>query len=500
MKPKASRVPRWSKSLAAVFALAAVTLFAGVACGAVGQTGSGGVLELVPDTVAGVQVFDVREILGGDAPSDFEDLLDFPQVLEGLKKWGILGVDVRTLVVAASGSGEEVNFLQGEFDFDGIREALDEAGREDEDYRGYELWEGYPAVALLEDDGHVILGGPVEVKAVLKSLARDQGLLLQHGEDPLKRAMDRAGTGLVAWSDRDCGSLDLSGCDATAFAASAGDEFSVEMVDAYVFSSERVAAAAVRDLDDFYERWGDAVDSLVYEVNSDGEFVVVKASVDEDEFASALFAAAMVVQSGEDNGTGGNPPVRSEVVREVYVEKTAPVRSEVVREVYVEKTAPVRSEVVREVYVEKTAPVRSEGRGVPLGTAARVADWEITVLSVVSDATDAGSGRFHGPPGEGRQYFMATLRATYVGEGSESLGEISVSLVGGSRVAYKYDKYVTSCSVGEDHDHLPFDRELFSGGEIVGSLCWRVPSSEVDSLEMVFESYMLERPILFDLT
>ena len=294
MKPKASLVPRWSKLLVAAFALVAVTLFGGVACGAVGQTGSGGVLELVPDTVAAVQVFDVREILGGDAPSDFEDLLDFQQVLEGLRKWGILRVDVRTLAVAESGSGEEVNFLQGEFDFDVIREVLDEAGREDEDYRGYELWEGYPALALLEDDGHVIMGGPGEVKAVLKSLARDQGLLLQDGENPLKRAMDRAGTGLTAWSSRGCGSLDPSGCDATAFAASAGDEFSVEMVDVYVFSSERAAAAAVRDLDDFYERWGDAVGSLDYEVDSDGEFVVVRSSVDEDEFASALLAVAMM--------------------------------------------------------------------------------------------------------------------------------------------------------------------------------------------------------------
>ena len=66
------------------------------------------------------------------------------------------------------------------------------------------------------------------------------------------------------------------------------------MVDVYVFSSERAAAAAVRDLDDFYERWGDAVGSLDYEVDSDGEFVVVRSSVDEDEFASALLAVAMM--------------------------------------------------------------------------------------------------------------------------------------------------------------------------------------------------------------
>jgi hypothetical protein len=110
--------------------------------------------------------------------------------------------------------------------------------------------------------------------------------------------MDRAGTGSVAWSDKDCGSLDFSGCDATAFAASAGDEFSVEMVDAYVFSSDRAAAAAVRKVDDFYEELGDEVDSLAYEVDSDGEFVVVRASVDEDEFVAVLFTVAMMISSG----------------------------------------------------------------------------------------------------------------------------------------------------------------------------------------------------------
>ena len=295
MKPKASPAPRWSKLLVAAIALAALTLFWGVACGAVGRTGSGGVLELVPDTVGGVRVFDVREILGGDAPADFEDVLDSMQVLERYEELGILSVDVHTLVVVESGSGEELNFLHGEFDFDGIREVLDEGGRKDEDYRGYELWGRYPALALLEDDGYVILGDPGEVKDVLRSLARDRGLLLQDGEDPLKRVMDRVGTGSVAWADGDCGGLDLSGCEATAFAASSGDKFSLEMVDAYVFSSERAAAAAVRKVDDFYEELGDEVDSLDYEVDSDGEFVVVRASVDEDDFVAVIFAVAMMI-------------------------------------------------------------------------------------------------------------------------------------------------------------------------------------------------------------
>ena len=255
----------------------------GVACGAGPAAGIGGLLELVPDTALEVEVFDVQEILSGDAPAGLERSLEGSLDLEEIEESGILMADVDMVVLADTNSGGELLFLEGGFDFGDVRDVLDEAGREDEDYRGYELWEGDPALALIEDDGYIIMGDSGEVKDVLKSLSRDQGFLLQDDEDPLKRVMDRAGTGLVAWSNRDCGAIDLSGCEATGVAASAGDKFVVEMVHAYVFSSERAADGAVRNIDDFYEARGDGVDSLVYEVYSDGEFVVVEATADEDE-------------------------------------------------------------------------------------------------------------------------------------------------------------------------------------------------------------------------
>ena len=106
MKPKASLVPRWSKLLVAAFALVAVTLFGGVACGAVARP--------APAVSWSWCRTRLRRCKCSTCVKSWEETLrrisktcwTFQQVLEGLRKWGILRVDVRTLAVAESGSGK----------------------------------------------------------------------------------------------------------------------------------------------------------------------------------------------------------------------------------------------------------------------------------------------------------------------------------------------------------------------------------------------------------
>jgi len=141
--------------------------------------------------------------------------------------------------------------------------------------------------------------------------------------------------------------------------------------------------------------------------------------------------------------------------------------------------------------VEAVSPVAETGAGtrenpIPVGqTAALGEDWELTVLSVEPDATAAvmAESTFNDPPAPGHQFFMATVRVTYVGASSDEFYGGSLRVVGQSAVAY--DSWDDYC--GSIPNELA-DRELFTGGTIEGNLCWSVATADVDSL-VLYDSF-----------
>ena len=120
---------------------------------------------------------------------------------------------------------------------------------------------------------------------------------------------------------------------------------------------------------------------------------------------------------------------------------------------------------------------------VPLGQALLLADgWEVTVLSVTPDATESvlAENRFNEPPGEGQQFFIARMRATYRGDGSDNFyGSFRSRAVGDGGVSYS--TFRNSCGVIPDD--LP-DPEVFTGGTIEGNGCWAIDSGDAASLVM----------------
>jgi hypothetical protein len=123
---------------------------------------------------------------------------------------------------------------------------------------------------------------------------------------------------------------------------------------------------------------------------------------------------------------------------------------------------------------------------IPLGQTARIhPDWEMTVVSVTPDAADLilGEDSFNEPPAEGQQFFLATVRLTYVGETSDEFYVSDLNAVGQSAVGYnQFDDYC-----GSIPDELP-SRELFTGGTIEGNVCWSVATEDADSL-VLYDNY-----------
>jgi hypothetical protein len=120
---------------------------------------------------------------------------------------------------------------------------------------------------------------------------------------------------------------------------------------------------------------------------------------------------------------------------------------------------------------------------VPMGTSVDLGDdWIVTVLSVTPDATSAilQENQFNAQPTPGNQFFIARVRASYSGSGSDSFGgSYRLRAVGPAFIGYS----TFENSAGVIPDPLP-NSELFTGGSVEGNIAWEIKSSDANSLVM----------------
>ena len=270
--------------LAALAILAACLLLV-TACGG-GDSLPSGPLGLVPDDSSSVTVMDVEQILKGDGPDAIVDRLeDLEDDVD------VIGVDVNDLTTLVYAN--RLLIMEGDIDFEEVRDELDDADYDDDRYQGHEFWEQgrlwVESAALLEDRNQIVIGDVDAVKDVLKALNRGSGSLLDDADSDLGRALKRAGGGWVVSARKECRSYDVRGCNAIGTAIHKGDEdYVVQFTAAYLFRNERTAESEMGDLEDEID------DSLsrdfdIEEVRQDGEFVIVTISVDEDDWDTLDF-------------------------------------------------------------------------------------------------------------------------------------------------------------------------------------------------------------------
>ena len=275
-----------------LFLLAIISLLVITAQACEGTSDRDGALGLVPDDASHVNVHDVQLILS-EAPDglkdpfedDLEDSLD--------RDYGISIEDVETLVNAWL-DGERLDVLAGNFDFERIRDELDDNDYDDDQYAGHEIWEkenefaNVHSVALLEIGRQVLIGSDDTVRNVLKVLNRGSGFLLDNADNDVVRALNKAGLGWETVGREDCRIPEVRGCQALGISKGWGEEDDlVEVTYAYLFRNERTAESEMDDIEDFLD------DELqrrmdIEDVRVDGEFVVVTITFDEDDWPSWL--------------------------------------------------------------------------------------------------------------------------------------------------------------------------------------------------------------------
>ena len=120
----------------------------------------------------------------------------------------------------------------------------------------------------------------------------------------------------------------------------------------------------------------------------------------------------------------------------------------------------------------------------PLGSVARVGDWEISVVKVNTDAAKivADENQFNEPPKAGYNFVLWEVEATYVGEESGELWLDTTWQVVGS-AGNSFDE---SCGV------IPNDisdaGETFSGATVKGNECVGVEKAQLDGATIMVES------------
>jgi hypothetical protein len=161
-----------------------------------------------------------------------------------------------------------------------------------------------------------------------------------------------------------------------------------------------------------------------------------------------------------------------------------------------------RPRLVTATFVKRPPPLPALAVGtrtnpIPLGAPIDINDtfskehWRLRILSTQPNATAAvmAENQLNDPPAAGKQFFIATLKLTYVSGTRASNPGIRIAgdlkAVGPSNVVYSTSGSASKCGVIPDA--MSDKGDLLPGASSTGNICWQVPSAEAGSLIAFYE-------------
>ncbi len=252
-------------------------------------------LGFVPEDSTFITIWDVEVVIDGDVPRNLER--SFENFYEyRLDEVGVSTDELETLVYVEDSRGEDsLVIAKGDFDFEDIRDELDDLDYEDDKYRDYEIWEDGDgnaySISLLGDDEYVLIGYTRDsVQDVLKAVSRERGLVAGRPDHNVNRVMDKVGTGWLIAINSDCQTerlIEIRGCEAIGAAFTDGDRDSASVRMVVLLRSESAANRALDDVEDHIDDHGLLfwnLDSDLEDIDTDREFIVVETISYFDDF------------------------------------------------------------------------------------------------------------------------------------------------------------------------------------------------------------------------
>ncbi len=133
--------------------------------------------------------------------------------------------------------------------FRDVRDALEDVNASEEDYRGFEVWEGSQTFALLEDDAYIVYGNEDRVVDVLRLLERGTGSMADAEDNALYDIWNKLpSSGIIVVSS----SCPIRRCEGYGFGITETDESLEEGkgTATLLFSSEQAAGNAADEYEE----------------------------------------------------------------------------------------------------------------------------------------------------------------------------------------------------------------------------------------------------------
>ena len=263
--------------------LSAVLNYATVGCAGVERASPlVEIIELVPDDVTKFCCFDIDS---WRVDADLEDLYDdFRSEIGAEKMEEVIGISLLdvNLIARAFIDGASWLIIKGRFDLDDVRDALEDRGWEQDEYRRVEVWynpRGHKDVAFLED--MVIIGEPRNVKASIR-LSQGKGTSM-YGNEDVNSVVRKLRGGIITeiLSKEEAGPALALGISINKL-----DEETLKVTGWFKFENERTAESKLRALQTNLER---ELNALYIDCYQRDEFIRVIGEVDISDFRESRY-------------------------------------------------------------------------------------------------------------------------------------------------------------------------------------------------------------------
>ena len=270
------------KIIGALIALGILSvLIAGCGQGAGGAIK--GMMKVLPDDIEYFTYFDVKSMRTDRDLRDLYDELKYEMDADSMDdETGLYFSDADAIVGAISEDYDEWVIITGDFDFDDFRDAMEDNGYDEDEYRGVEVWsDGYDAYALI-NNMVVFCDNEDRIRDAIR-LSIGSGSSMYDNED-YADVLSKIPAGIyVMLMQNEYEEYSYTG--GTLSKVSGADDI-LEFNACFKYSSERRAEDDMRELEDGME---EAFDLYAVDVRQSGEFITITGEIDMADFFYIAF-------------------------------------------------------------------------------------------------------------------------------------------------------------------------------------------------------------------
>ena len=260
-----------NKKIAAIVGVLVIAVVI-ASLGCIGDGGSAkDIAKITPEGTGYLTHYDLQKIRNDKDIDDVYESIEenWPNELE---KYG-LDIDDTNYIAAAGG----ITILMGKFDLEDVRDELDDADFDKDEYKGVEFWTGEYNKAVAIKGDKLIMGNDKQVKSCIKVMKGDRTSMYDDNED-VRDVINKLPGGIMTIVVTS-GLSEFDGAVANGYKCSKEDDDTLKMKGVMKFDDEDDAEDAKSDFKrDLKKEWDDV------DVGLKGNFLEYTGKMDIDDW------------------------------------------------------------------------------------------------------------------------------------------------------------------------------------------------------------------------